>query len=71
MNFQDKLFLQNEDNNYNIVVNKLQDYMLNENKIENSIKNKIITKRPDKKNYNKDYDKKLNNESFSFDISLT
>ena len=42
MNFQDKLFLQNEDINYNIVVNKLQDYMLNENKIENSIKNKIM-----------------------------
>uniref|UniRef100_A0A6C0IGT0 Uncharacterized protein n=1 Tax=viral metagenome TaxID=1070528 RepID=A0A6C0IGT0_9ZZZZ len=44
MNFQDKLFLKNEDTNYNIVVNKLQDYMLNEDKIENSIKNKIVKK---------------------------
>jgi len=49
MNFQNKLFLQNEDINYNIVVNKLQDYMLNEDKIENSIKNKIINNIPDKK----------------------
>ena len=60
MNFQDKLFLQNEDINYNIVVNKLQDYMLNENKIETSIKNKIINNRTDKNNYNND--KKTNNK---------
>ena len=53
MNFQDKLFLQNEDTNYNIVVNKLQDYMLNEDKIENSIKNKIV--------HNKSICKKENN----------
>ena len=60
MNFQDKLFLQNEDINYNIVVNKLQDYMLNENKIEISIKNKIINNRTDKNKYNND--KKPNNK---------
>ena len=56
MNFQDKLFLQNENTNYNIVVNKLQDYMLNEDKIENSIKNKIIHKRPDNNKYNNEKD---------------
>ena len=53
MNFQDKLFLQNEDNNYNIVVNKLQNYMLNEDKIETSLKNKIV--------HNKSICKKENN----------
>ena len=72
MNFQDKLFLQNEDNNYNIVVNKLQDYMLNEHKIETSIKNKIINNSTDKNKYNNDKkpnnkinnkEAKLNNES--------
>ena len=76
MNFQDKLFLQNENTNYNIVVNKLQDYMLNEDKIENSIKNKITHKRPDNNKYNnekdnvymnkkqgKNYDKIINDES--------
>ena len=51
MNFQDKLFLQNNNTNYNIVVNKLQDYMLNENKIENSIKHKIV---PNKSIYKKE-----------------
>ena len=61
MNFQDKLFLQNENTNYNIVVNKLQDYMLNEDKIENSIKNKIIHKRPDNNKYNNNNNSNNNN----------
>ena len=67
MNFQDKLFLQNEDNNYNIVVNKLQDYMLNEDKIETSIKNKIANNKSvfkkENKYINKNNDIVLNHES--------
>jgi hypothetical protein len=62
MNFQDKLFLQNEDTNYNIVVNKLQDYMLNENKIENSIKNKIIKNTTVCKNKNDKYKTEKNDK---------
>ena len=63
MNFQDKLFSQNENIDYNIVVNKLQDYMLNEDKIETAIKNKIISSKNDKSNYkNKKSDEKLNDE---------
>jgi hypothetical protein len=63
MNFQDKLFSQNENIDYNIVVNKLQDYMLNEDKIETAIKNKIISSKNDKSNYkNKKSDEKLNEE---------
>ena len=62
MNFQDKFFLQNQDNNYNIVVNKLQDYMLNEDKIETSLKNKIIHNRHDNNKYNNKHNNKYNNE---------
>ena len=69
MNFQDKLFSQNENIDYNIVVNKLQDYMLNEDKIETAIKNKIISSKNDKNdkndkiNYkNKKSDEILNHE---------
>lgn len=63
MNFQDKLFSQNENIDYNIVVNKLQDYMLNEDKIETAIKNKIISSKNDKSNYkNKKSDENLNDE---------
>jgi hypothetical protein len=62
MNFQDKLFLQFEDNNYNIVVNKLQDYMLNENKIENSIKSKIVNNKSIYKKENKYNDENKYNE---------
>jgi hypothetical protein len=54
MNFQDNFFLQNENTDYNIVVNKLQDYMLNENKIENSIKNKIMNNRVNKNEFKKE-----------------
>ena len=70
MNFQDKLFLQNENIDYNIVVNKLQDYILNEEKIETAIKNKIVTSKNNKNdnngksNYkNKKQDEILNDES--------
>ena len=70
MNFQDKLFLQNENIDYNIVVNKLQDYILNEEKIETAIKNKIVSSKNDKNdkndksNYkNKKTDEILNDES--------
>jgi hypothetical protein len=67
MNFQDNFFLQNENTDYNIVVNKLQDYMLNENKIENSIKNKIMNNRVIKKE--NEY-KKENNDTISYDNNL-
>ena len=72
MNFIDNFFLQNENTDYNIVVNKLQDYMLNENKIENSIKNKIMNNRVIKKENefkkeNKKENQNQNNDTISYD----
>jgi hypothetical protein len=70
MNFQDKLFLQNENIDYNIVVNKLQDYMLNEDKIETAIKNKIIDTKNDKNKHNNNIKStnKFNNKDINLNI---